>query len=308
MSLAPATPSLAAADLLPNLDPILTDAHRAQFAQNGYMVVSTGIEPEKLAAVVEVLWDFLDMDPNDPEDWYRPPHNPGGMIELYQHQALWDIRQHPRLYQIYRELHGTGRLGVSSDRVSMKPPPHPDHPEYAHPGFIHWDLDVTNPPAPGKGWVQGVLALTDTAEDQGGFQCVPASFRQFYEIVETLTDEERAKRRPDLEARGLKAEPVPCKAGDLIIWDSRLLHGNGLNRSNRPRLAQYVSMNPLGLRRAGREGYRERAIAAWRNQEGPGGNFPGDPRGVEKARYQRAELTPLGRCLLGVDEWPADVE
>src|SRR5579862_4006582 len=103
MSSASAIPTLTTADLVPEVEPILTDAHRAQFAQNGYMVVPTGIEPEKLAAVVEVLWDFLDMDPNDPGDWYRPPHSPGGMIELYQHQALWNVRQHPRLYQIYRE-------------------------------------------------------------------------------------------------------------------------------------------------------------------------------------------------------------
>src|SRR5436309_1211503 len=100
--------------------PIFTEAHRAFLAENGYVVVPTGIEPQKVAAVVDVIWDFLGMDPNNPDDWYRPPHNAGGMIELYQHQALWDMRQHPRLYQIFRELHGTGRLAVSTDRVSMK--------------------------------------------------------------------------------------------------------------------------------------------------------------------------------------------
>ena len=287
--------------------PIFTEAHRSFLAENGYVVLPTAIEPAKLAAVVEVIWDFLGMDPDNPDDWYRPPHHPGGMIELYQHQALWDLRQHPRLYQAFRELHRTGRLTVSIDRVSMKPPSHPGHPEYAHPGFIHWDLDLANLPEPGRTWVQGVLALADTAGDQGGFQCVPGVFRQFPELVAGLTEEERATRRPDVEGRGLKVEPIPCRAGDLIIWDVRLLHGNGMNRSRRPRLAQYITMNPeRGW--DGPEEYRRKRIEAWRNRTSPGGPaFPGDPRGVERERYRTAELTPLGRCLLGVDEWPADV-
>lgn len=295
------------ADLTPNVEPILTSAQRSLFEKCGYMVVPTGIEGEKLRAVVDVIWDFLGMDPNDPDDWYRAPHSPGGMIELYQHQALWDLRQHARLYQIFRELHGTGRLEVSTDRVSMKPPVRPDHPDYAHPGFIHWDLDATNPPPPGKAWVQGVVALTDTTADQGGFQCVPTAYSQFYDIVQTLTDQERKTRRPDVEGRGLKVEPIACKAGDLIIWDVRLLHGNGMNRSDRPRLAQYITMNTY---REGpeRDDHRRRMIAAWQNRESPGGTaFPGDPRGVEQVRYRTAVLTPLGRCLLGVDDWPAEV-
>jgi hypothetical protein len=308
MSQAVATPSLTAAEVIPPVEPILTQAHRDFFAQNGYMVVPTGIEPEKLAAVVDVIWDFLGMDPNDPNDWYREPHRAGGMIELYQHQALWDLRQHPRLYHIFKELHGTGRLGVSIDRVSMKAPANPDYPDYAHPGFIHWDLDVANPPPAGRTWVQGVVALTDTAEDQGGFQCVPSLYNQFDEVVASMTEEERKKRRPDLEARGLTGTPIPCKAGDLIIWDVHLLHGNGLNRSNRPRLAQYITMNPE-RRREGHEEHRQRRIDAWQNREAPGGTtFPGDPRRIEQERYQTAVLTPLGRCLLGADDWPDDVK
>lgn len=288
-------------------DPIFTEAHRAFLTENGYAVVPTGIEPEKLTAVVDVIWDFLAMDPGNPEDWYRSPHKPGGMIELYQHQALWDLRQHPRLYRTFRELHGTGRLAVSIDRVSMKPPVHPDHPEYAHPGFIHWDLDLDQLPEPGSAWVQGVVALTDTAEDQGGFQCVPTVYRRFAELAASLTDEERAMRRPDVQGRGLKVEPIPCRAGDLIIWDVHLLHGSGLNRSNRPRLAQYITMNLLGAW-GGSEDDRRRRIEAWQNRTSPGGpSFPGDPRRVEQERYRTAELTPLGRCLLDLDEWPANV-
>lgn len=302
------TQSLPGAPPAADATSIFTQSHRDSLAERGYAVVPTRVESEKLAAVVDVIWDFLGMDPGNPGDWYRPPHSPGGMIELYQHQALWDLRQHPRLYQIFRELHGTGRLSVSIDRVSMKPPAHPDHPDYAHPGMIHWDLDLDRPHDGSRTWVQGVVALTDTGEDQGGFQCVPGVFRQFPELASSLTEQERRTRRPDVAARGLKVEPIACRAGDLIIWDVRLLHGNGLNRSGRPRLAQYITMNRLGEWSKSEEQRRKR-IEAWRNRTGPGGGaFPGDPRRLEQERYRTAELTPLGRCLLGLDEWPDGTE
>lgn len=52
---------------------------------------------------------------------------------------------------------------------------------------------------------------------------------------------------------------VPGKAGDLVIWNSLLPHGNAANTSARPRLAQYITMMPAGADGAG---CRER-VAAW---------------------------------------------
>ena len=52
------------------------------------------------------------------------------------------------------------------------------------------------------------------------------------------------------------------------------------------------------------EAQRARRIDSWRtNAPPPGDAFPGDPRGIEEARDEPAELTPLGRRLLGVDAW-----
>ena len=41
---------------------------------------------------------------------------------------------------------------------------------------------------------------------------------------------------------GLPIKSIPGRAGDLLIWHSGLLHGNGRNTSNRPRFAQYIAM------------------------------------------------------------------
>ena len=130
-----------------------------------------------LDAVIDAIWDFLGMDRNDREDWYRAPLSTNGMVEMYQHQALWNNRQNPRIYQAFAEILGTERLWVSIDRACFKPPGSAAHPEYDNKGFIHWDADTSKLPMPLA--VQGVLYLADTTADQGGFQCVPALFRQF---------------------------------------------------------------------------------------------------------------------------------
>lgn len=276
--------------------PVFTTDDQAFFRENGYVVAHNIVPPENLSPVIAMIWEFLGMDPDDPNDWYHPPLSPGGMLEVYQHQALWNNRQHPRVHQAFSELLGTEKLWVSFDRVNMKPPRHPDHPEYDHKGFIHWDADSRHLDGPLR--VQGVLALTDTTEDMGGFQGVPELFR-------TLPDwaahqpADRNPHAPDLT--GFQVTPIPAKAGDLIIWSTLFPHGNGHNVSDRPRLAQYITMSPA---RQENEPVRQDRIMRWRNRIAPDAQWaPGDPRHWEQEHATTAELTPLGRKLLGLDAW-----
>lgn len=271
------------------------------FHDNGYVILHDAVPVQNLDAVINTIFDFLEMDPNDPSDWYRPPHRTNGMVEIYQHQTLWDNRQFPRIHAAFSEIFGTEKLWVSEDRACMKPPMHPDHPEYDHKGFTHWDVDTSKLPQPFR--VQGVLALTDTTEDMGGFQCVPG----FHKNLEAWIAQQPADRNPytpDLNAlpAGMKVTPIPMQAGDLVIWDTLLAHGNGHNVSNKPRLAQYITMFPAG---EDNEEARLARIDRWQNRKKPTYDraFPGDPRKREEVQGETAELTPLGRKLLGLDRW-----
>jgi hypothetical protein len=269
------------------------------FRRNGYVILHDAVPPENLRAVVDVIFDFLDMDPNDSEDWYHPPHRTNGMVEIYQHQVLWDNRQYPRVHQAFSEIYGTEKLWVSEDRACMKPPMHPAHPDYDHKGFTHWDVDTSKLPLPFH--VQGVLCLTDTTENMGGFQCVPGFHRNLEAWIETQPAD-RNPHVPDLNALppGMQVAPIPAKAGDLIIWDTLLAHGNGHNVSNKPRLAQYITMRPVG-----NEEERQARIQRWQNRQKPPYDraFPGDSRRVEELLGKTAKLTALGRKLLGLDAW-----
>ena len=285
---------------------IITEADRSFFAENGYVKLE-GIVPEALCdAAVDAIWTRLGQDPTDPDTWYGPPEGmdehwasrSGGMVELSHHQALWDNRQYPDLYQAFAEVLGKEGLWVTMDRVNMTPPRHPDHPELDR-SFIHWDADISDVDemeVQSSGTervpygVQGVLYLADIAENQGTFQCVP----EIYRNITSWTDADRTLDEAELTEEIIK---VPGQKGDLVIWDKLLAHGNGSNTADAPRFAQYISMAPEQF--ADREA-RTRRIETWRNRE----TFGEDPSGWEQEHLEPADLTPLGRKLLGLDPWP----
>jgi hypothetical protein len=278
---------------------IVTEADRAFFKQNGYLAVKGVVPKEMCERVIGALWEFLGMNPNDPEDWYRPPLSPGGMVEMYHHQSMWDVRQHPAVYQAFAELIGEERLWVTFDRVNFKPPQNARHPQYDHKGFTHWDVDTADLNIPF--WVQGVVYLADTEVDMGGFQCIPGFHNDLEEWIKTQPAD-RNSRVPDLNSLppGRKLVPIPGKAGDIVIWDRLLAHGNGHNLSQKPRFAQYVAMFPAEAR----FDEREERIQAWKSREPLQREyFYGDPRRIEQAQFPVPELTPLGRKLLGLEDW-----
>jgi hypothetical protein len=272
---------------------VLSAEDRAFWEENGYVIVHHAVPQANLDAVIEDIWKFLDVDRNDPEAWYRAPISKAGMLEMYHPQSLWDNRQHPRVYGAFQEIWNTEKLWVSVDRANMNPPARPD---WDWPGMVHWDIDTSADPVPFM--VQGVLYLADTGADGGGFQCVPGFHRRFEEWVKTQPAD-RNPRLPDLT--GMEVQTIPGQAGDLVIWHSLLPHGNSRNRSDKPRLAQYITMFPA---REENEEERQYRIKMWQERLPPKGkSFPGDPRRLEQIHGKPAELTALGKQLLGLERW-----
>ncbi len=280
---------------------VLTEEDWDFWRKNGYIIISDAVPEANVQAVVDLLWEFEDKDPADPETWYRPPRREiqmkeltnSGMVEVYNHQALWDNRQYPKVYNAFVDIWGTEKLWVTIDRANLNFPVRPSH-EFE--GFIHWDIDTSLDPRPVN--VQGVLALSGTDDNTGGFQCIPELFRNFDDWVKTQP-EDRDPFKPDIT--GFEPTKVNMEAGDLLIFNSRLPHGIRPNHSDRPRIAQYISMTPA---EEDNEELREWRIKSWRDRIAPEGYaFPGDPRGWEQKHAETAELTDLGKKLLGLSKW-----
>jgi len=271
--------------------------------EQGYVVIKNAISREQAEQTAAFLWEYEGKNPNDKNTWYTAPRSEmkmkelagTGMVEVYNNQHLWNNRQTKKIYDAFVDIWGSEKLWVTIDRANLNLPMRPGH-EYK--GFIHWDYDPETKPQN----VQGVLALgNQTDENMGGFQCIPWLFKN-YDTWKLTQPEDRNHFKPDTTGLEDKIVKVSMEAGDLLIFNSSEPHGIRPNRSeDKVRTAQYISMMPA---QEDNETLKEWRINSWKNRIAPEGYaFPGDPRNWEQTKYERAELSDLGKQLLGLKKW-----
>jgi hypothetical protein len=278
---------------------VLSEADWQHWITRGYVIVRQAVPMANVERLVNLLWQFDEKDPADPDTWYAPQRrehkmkelNNTGMLEIYNHQFLWDNRQEPRVYGAFVDIWDREDLWVTIDRANLNPPKRAKgNPN----GFIHWDIDTSIAPLPIG--VQGVLSLKKQDGDVGGFQCIPWLFEHHQQWVETQPAD-RDPMHPD--TTGLDVINIEMEPGDLLIFNSLLAHGVRPNHSgDRVRMAQYISMHPA---EEDNETERQERIRLWRELDHPQRDaFPGDPREWEKHNTKTATLSDLGEKLLGL--------
>lgn len=270
---------------------------------NGYIVIKNAISREQAQKTADFLWEFEEKDPLNPSTWYTQARaemqmkelQGTGMVEVYNHQLLWENRQTKRVYDAFVDIWGTEKLWTTIDRANLN---FPIRKGFEYKGFIHWDYDPETKPQN----VQGVLALADqTDTEMGGFQCIPWLFRN-YDTWKQSQPQDRNRYQPDISGLEQHIVKVPLEAGDLLIFNSLEPHGIRPNNSNdKVRIAQYISMMPAEEEN---QALKEWRIQSWKNRIAPEGHaFPGDPRNWEQTKYQTAQLSALGEKLLGARSW-----
>lgn len=282
---------------------VLSEEDWQFWLHNGYIVIKNAIPLGQAKETADFLWEFDEKDPNDKSTWYKAPRaemkmkelTGMGMVEVYNHQYLWNNRQTQRVYDAFVDVWGTEKLWVTIDRANLN---FPLPSGVDKKGFIHWDYDPETRPQN----VQGVLALADQEdENMGGFQCIPWLYRN-YDTWKLTQPEDRDHFQPDITGLEDKIVKVKMKAGDLLIFNSTQPHGIRPNKSvDKVRIAQYISMMPA---EEDNEALRKWRINSWENRIAPEGYaFPGDPRNWEQTKYEKAKLNPLGERLLGLKPW-----
>ena len=270
---------------------------------NGYIVIKNAIPKKQAKETADFIWEFDEKDPNNSETWYAPPRakmemkelEGTGMVEVYNHQKLWNNRQMQKVYDAFADVWGTEKLWVTIDRANLN---FPLQPGVVKKGFIHWDYDPETKPQN----VQGVLALADQNDlDMGGFQCIPWLYRN-YDSWKLGQPDDRDHFKPNVDDLEEHIVKVKLNAGDLLIFNSTQPHGIRPNLSkDKVRIAQYISMMPA---EEDNKELRQWRINSWKNRIAPSGYaFPGDPRNFEQEKYERAELNELGEKLLGLKNW-----
>lgn len=213
---------------------------------------------------IEKAWPHCRME--DRSNWKEtfPIHNDFGVFAgaAGQTQVMWDLRQDPRIINIFARIWNTSDLIVSMDGLSIMCPPEiregciqpwphvdqaimrgsntPAHNNNPPMGFVSESSLKTQPFT-----IQGQFLFEDSFEGDGGFYCIPGSHLRFNEFAPELErisakegpKEEKIQARDryigDFFALGTAASDHPYQMkhitaprGSLILWDSRTVHWN----------------------------------------------------------------------------------
>ncbi len=150
--------------------PQVLSAEQLEFWQReGYLVVPAVLSAEQCQQSREVIWQYLQADPQQRDSWYQKTDKMQKiMLQLFRHPVLDANREVPLIRQIFQQLWQRTDLVMTTDRVSFNPP---ETALWSFPGpDMHWDAELI---APVPYATQGLIYLTDTEQQQGAFSCVP---------------------------------------------------------------------------------------------------------------------------------------
>ncbi len=271
---------------------MLSEGDRSDFLQNGWVRLRGVVSPSLCENLLYALQKDLNIPIDDPSRWSEYGVEGKDRIPMWGHQAQWNIRQSPAFYSAWADLWEEEALLVTLDSCRFTPPWQPG---FLEPDPIHFDVDPWNDRAQ---TLQGVIALRDTAADQGGFSCVPSLYGDRSRWPKQYVKNNVGKElwHPDVSPG--EVVHVAVEAGDLIAWSSRLPHSNSKNLSNQPRIAFYAATIPARKSENVRPILTEswstgNCVPWWRERPGFGNAEPWPP----------ATLTSLGRRLVGLDAW-----
>lgn len=223
---------------------ILSEQDLKFWNENGYVVIKNAIPTEDCEDTQQAIWDFLKMNPDQKQTWYkRHPDQKGLMLNFSDHATLNRNRFSAKIRRAYEQLYQTDKIYKTIDKVSFNPPETKDFSFLG--SLLHWDTSLKQPI---KFELQGLLYLTDCGPEDGAFHCVPGFHNQISDWLNNL----HPNVNPREEAlKTLEPKPILGNAGDFIIWSSALPHCASPNRGQTPRMVQYLTYLPNDFNAAG---------------------------------------------------------
>ncbi|GIV17504.1 MAG: L-proline 4-hydroxylase [Armatimonadota bacterium] len=234
----------------------LSEEQIAFFHENGYLPgirILTDEQVEQLRQELEGL-----MDPSHPGHHlfyeYHSNESKDPNTVLFHALGAWriapgfhDILWHPAFTVPASQLLG-GAVRFWHDQLFCKPP--------KQGGVVAWHQDYsywtrTQPEAHLTCWI----GLDDATEENGALMYIPGSHRwnllpitglagDMEAIMSVLTEEQKAQFKP---------VTVELKAGECSFHHSMVVHGSGVNRSERPRRATVINVFRDGVQSASNE-------------------------------------------------------
>ena len=197
-----------------NVDP-------TQFAELGYCLFPDIYDSDHVAAMQHALGVATRAGFGELPSYYVEPHTT---------EVLWlEICIHPRLLDAVESVLGPNLILVFSSMFIK--PTRDDKKVCWHQDNTYW------PSVHGTDVVTVWLAIDDVLEENAPMQIIPRSHKGYQELpVTDAGEKDFLSRKVEVTAeQEASAVSLTMTAGSLSIHDSFLIHGSGINTSNRRR-------------------------------------------------------------------------
>jgi ectoine hydroxylase-related dioxygenase (phytanoyl-CoA dioxygenase family) len=236
---------------------MLTQEQIAFFNENGFLRIPQIFPPDEVEALRSELdqliqdWSTTNMGWTGPwrQVYMTPDVEKRSMLthlhDLHFYSTAWcRAVTNPHLAAALGDLIGPNvelhhtTLHIKPPETGMPFPLHQDSPFYQHEGF---------------GYVDAIVHLDDTNDENGCLRFVPGSHKQGH--IEHVTQVDGVAVSPHLptDVWPLDATvPCPAKAGDIIAFSIYTVHGSYVNRTSRfRRLVRLGYRDPMNKQLAG---------------------------------------------------------
>ncbi|KAK2000688.1 phytanoyl-CoA dioxygenase [Colletotrichum falcatum] len=306
---------------------------KEEFEKNGFVVIPSVISRDKAAQYQKQAFGWLGsfdnaaLDLTNSATW-TPENLPFiSGINTFNHYGvvhekfMWDIRQEPGVIDAFAEIWNTEKLIVSFDALNITLPRRPNHVPR-----VKWPHVDQSPFREGLQCVQGIVNLSKAGPEDGGLTVYPGSHKVTELFFREHTDRAQWTRKdffnytPEqiawFEGQGYREHKVVAEPGDLIIWDSRLIHygAEPTAESDTIRTVTYVSYAPASFATADALDAKKEAFEKWlatthwpHDNIAPRANQPTLPDGTIDTRRseprEKPELTERLLKLAGVQAY-----
>ena len=211
------------------------------FNSQGYVIFKNVATEEEVLKAKALLWEYFEVrfqaKRDDVETWDRIPANEYGIILQFgigQSDFMWYVRTIPRVRKLFARLWDVEEADLIVDfggPVIFRPVNCTKRWRTAEKWF-HVDQNAAS--FPGKQTIQSFLSLTKQTQETGGIVVIPESWKYHNDLTERArkhwgTDEHSQFLLvpPSDEVLNMK-QPIflQVDAGDMVFWDSRVVHCN----------------------------------------------------------------------------------
>ena len=246
----------------------------------GVAIIPNVLSEKECLQARGAFWDYLErvtagcplpIDPQDPKTYSTfyemwPKHSM--LLQQWgvgHTQALWDLRQNPKIIDIFSKLWGVPaeELLVSFDGASFHIPPEITGKGWlkAEKGWLHTDQGWGKRPESPKPFecIQSWVTVFDVEAGDATLTILEKSHIYHQDLAKTFNLEKQTsdwhllseEQQNFYAERGCLQRAIKCPAGSMVFWDSRTIHAGqepvkGRHNPNF-RLVAYLCYTPRAM-------------------------------------------------------------